>query len=297
MSSRRAIVASLLSVVAGGLAAGCAAPQFLPPAETRTALQKVNARFAALDGPLYGEGLISVRFRDDTGRTQQAIAQPATLIFEAPRCLYLDVKSALAGTFARLGANDERYWLWVDSPDLRKLYWGTWDALAEGRSRPLPVPPDQLLDSLLLRPLPERLGYSVRALGWKTLAGVELVYLLEDDLGWPYQRRVVRIPSGAAGEPSEIVDYDAQGRVVLNATLRGYRPLGDGTAAGWRYAHSYVLTWPTLDAEIRLDLSALKRRTNDLPFCDFPRRFNGEIELLDEPASAPEPEDSAEAEA
>lgn len=280
---RRASTLSLIALVfVYSFGAGCATPKLMSPAQTRAALGALNARYAALDGAVYGEGLISVRFRDEMGRTQQAIAQPTTLIFEAPRCLYLDVKSSIAGTFARLGANDERYWLWVDSPDMRKLYWGTWDALAAGRARSLPVPPDQLLDALLLRPHPDRLPGSVRATGWETLSGVDLVFLAEDSLGWPYERRVLRIPQPPIGEPSEIVDYDAEGRELLRATLRAYRPMADGTTAAWRYAHSYVLSWPTLGAEIRLDLNSLKRRTNDLPFCDFPRRFNGQIEALDE---------------
>jgi hypothetical protein len=40
--------------------------------------------------------------------------------------------------------------------------------------------------------------------------------------------------------------------------------------------------WELDQAEMRLDLDEVRCRTKDVPFCDLPERWEGEVESLDE---------------
>ena len=72
-----------------------------------------------------------------------------------PRRLRFDIKHTLAGSVARVGSNNERYWLWIE-PEVSTMWWGEWRYVDQGRGGgSLPLRPNQVLDALMMRPLPE----------------------------------------------------------------------------------------------------------------------------------------------
>jgi len=267
--------------------AGCYRVDVRPPAEARRVIERINSNLARIEAAVYGRpALVSFRFRDDEGRVHRFLAQPATLIFRPPRCLYFDIKNSLSGSVARLGSNEERYWLWVDVPEMRRMWWGTWDALLSGRAQRMVVPPDLLLDALMMRPLTvagedELPPMLVEAAGRRRLWFQHL-----DERGWPFVAREIVLGRWPRDLPVEIIDRLSDGRVAMRARLYDYRPVGGSSGA--LTPRRYVVVWPIMDAELRLDLLDARYRTKDTPFCEFPRRFRGEVVPLDVPAAPPE---------
>jgi len=254
-----------------------------PPRDARQALERINANLAKIHGALYCKALTSFRFRDQNGRDRRFIAQPATVIFERPRCLYFDIKHGLGGSVARIGSNDEQYWLWIDTPETRKLWHGQWDLLRAGRARELAIPPDQLLDALLLRPLPDELPGTTKPLLLKDGDAPRLLYPAAGRDGWPYVKRELRLDPRPPYMPLEIIDRLADGRVAMRAYLKSYRPVAGTGREGPQTARRYVVYWEVDQAEMRLDFSDVRYRTKETPFCEFPYAWDGDIESLDKP--------------
>jgi hypothetical protein len=267
---------------------GTGGVQPVPPRDAREAMQRIDDNLAKIEGALSCKATSSFRFRDANGTDRRYIGHPATVIFETPRCLYFDIKNALAGSVARIGSNEQRYWLWIDTPESRTLWYGTWQALEEGRARPLAIPPDQLLDALLLRPLPEELPDGLKPLLEVDDDEHRLLFVALDDEGWPHVQRELILDPRPPYMPLEIIDRVPDGRVAMHAHLSRYERV-KGTGLDGPYTpRKYVIYWELDEAEMRLDLGAVRYRTKDVPFCVFPEEWEGEIEALDEPG-APEP--------
>lgn len=270
------------------LLGGCNGRQIggIPPRDAREALARINANLARIERALYCRATTSFRFRDANGVDRRFLFQPATVIFEAPRCLYFDIKHSLGGSVAHIGSNDEHYWLWVDIPDSRKLWYGTWAALEEGRARRLSVPPNQLLDALMFRPLPERLPDGLRPVLHVAGDDQRLLFLELDSADWPRTRRELVLDPRPPYMPVEIIDRLPDGRVAMHAYLSDYRPVRGSGPDGPYTARRFVVYWELDEAEMRLDLNDVRYRTRDIPFCEFPADWQGEVELLDEPPAA-----------
>jgi hypothetical protein len=281
------IPALLLSVLltgcdgTGGIRTGGIKP--VPPRDAREAMQRINDNLDGIQGALYCPGVVSFRFRDAEGHDRRFLFMDATVIFEAPRCLYFDIKNALAGTVARIGSNDEDYWLWIDTPETRKLWYGTWDALASGSARRSAVPPNQLLDALMMRSLADRMPGTSRPLLQIDGNLHRLVFLGLDDSGWPYAKREFVLDPKPPYMPLEVIDRLPDGRVVMHAYLKGYKPIKGSGSDGPYTPRNYVVYWELDQAEMRLDFSDVRPRTKDVPFCEFPEAWEGETESLDEP--------------
>jgi hypothetical protein len=275
-------------LMAGGLIAGGCAPanlRPLAPVDARDALARINDNFERIRGPLSGSGArISARFRDQDGTTRRFTGYDATLIFGAPRCLYLDIKHPAIGSVARIGSNDRRYWLTIDVDDYRNLMWGTWKALEAGHSRPLTVPPNRLLDTLLLRPLDEQLPRGLPPLLVRVEPGPQqLLFQKRDGFGWPYVARRIILRDSAPFLPAEIIDYQPDGNVAMHAKLSGYARVRDTGPDGPYTARRYEMDFSLEDAEMTLDLPEVRYRTKDYPFCEFPDEWVGPSDYLDEP--------------
>lgn len=273
----------LCLLVAGlSLATGCAngARDWLAPHDARDAMERIDENYARIRGPLTASAVVSARFRDASGRTRRFVGQSATIIFESPRCLYFDIKSP-AGSVARIGANDERYWLWIDMPDVRKLWWGTWEALEDGRATPLPVPPNDLLDALLLRTVPHRLHAGTPPLLKVDVGGRRLHFHRLDARGWPYVAREMVLDRSPPHLVREIIDRDEDGQVRMHAVVSSYRRVDDAGPDAPYTPRRYVVRWPAEDAEMRLDLRTVQYYTRPLPICDFPSGWRFESESLD----------------
>lgn len=281
--SAHLVLAALVGLLA--LLTGCPdANRGIAPQSAREAMQRIEENYQRIAGPLQCDATVSFSFVDDDGAKRRFIGHPSTIIFNAPRCLYIDVKSAIGGSVARIGSNDDRYWLWFDANDTRKLFWGTWQALDEGRARKLPLPPDQLLDVLMLRALPDCVGAGLRPLLRFEGAEQRLLFVQVDDDGWPTLQREVRLDPNPPYLPLRITDRDAAGRIVMNADISDYRIVEGAGKTPYLIARRFVIDWPLGDATLRIDLGRVRLRTTPLTgVCDFPTGWKGEIEPLDGP--------------
>lgn len=253
-----------------GVLCGCngAAVEAIPPRDVGEALRRVNENFARLEQPLLcRSALVSFSYRDPSGQVRRYIAQPAALIYRAPRCLYFDIKS-IGGSVARVGSNDERYWLWVE-PEVSTMWWGTW-ADAGGAPPPeLPLPPDQLFDALMLRPLTAELPDSLAALLRLRGDDHRLIYVRVADDGRTSVAREIVLSPKFPYLPTQIADWDADGQPTMRAELGDYKRVGP---EGPYTARHFVIRWPANAAELRLDLPSAVLRPDQPEFCDFPMR-------------------------
>lgn len=271
-------------------ACGCppAARERAPaPRSAEEAIERVNANVARLRETLQAPALVSFSYTDDAGVVRRFIGHDAMLVYRPPRCLIFQVRS-LAGTVAEFGSNDERYWVWIES-DVRTLWHGRWSRAGEPAARRLPVPPSDLLDALMLRPLPRRLGDGPAAM--LRVDGDDhrllLVRLVDADAarGW----REIRLAPAPPFLPLEVVDRLADGRVLMHAEIGAYRPVG---LNGPLTPRRYVVRWPLDGAELRLDVADGARFRPGLEaFCEFPASWTGKIEPIDEsPDQVPTPQ-------
>ena len=256
--------------------AGCVdTREKIAPQNEREALARVNQNLAGIDQPLQYKALASFRFRDANGRDRRFIGHEAALIFAPPQYLRFDVRS-LAGVVAQFGSNDERYWVWIE-PELEKLWWGYWDRI--DATEQLILPPDDLLDVLMLRPLPSALSGGLRPLLRKTGDEHQLLFIRLGEDGQPCGLREIRLDPYQPYQPLEIIDRLPDGRVQMQAYLSKYRRIsGDGPYT----ARKYVVYWPLDKSELRLDVTrAVFRPELPLEVFAFPSEWPGEVEQLD----------------
>lgn len=249
----------------------------VPPRDVAEALERVNSSVHTDDVALYCTGLVTIRFRDSNQTQRRFFAQPMTLIYRPERCLYMNIKSSLAGSLARIGSNDERYWLCVDDVDFRKMWWGVWSEAAHAREEDIPVPPDDLFDALMLRRLsPTSIG------GVSPYIRIEnddhrLIYVRIDEHRNTVGVREIVLDPAAPYLPREIIDRSPDGEVLMRAALSGWRTITGSRS--WT-ARRYVIEWPFRDAELRIDIDSAKLRPDQPPFCEFPRDWNGPQQRL-----------------
>lgn len=258
--------------------AGCPRPpQAIEPRDAREALSRVNDNLARIDQPLQYKALASFRFRDADGRDRRFLMHEASLVFAPVRDLLFDVRS-LVGVVAQFGSNDERYWVWIE-PEVRKLWYGNWDRLEDGRRCRLPLPPDDLLDVLLLRPLPAVLDGGLRPLLRKVDGDHRLLFVRLGADGQPNGLREILLDRCEPYQPREIIDRLPDGQVQMHAYLARYRRVGDD---GPLTPRKYIVYWPLDKAEMRLDVTRARFRP-DLPpeVFEFPAEWQGDMERVD----------------
>lgn len=256
---------------------GCHGSEGLAPIDRREALSRVNDNLAEIDRPLQYTALLSFSFRDEDGKMHRYLGQESSLLFSPPGNLRVDVRSPL-GAVAQFGANAERYWLWVD-PELHKLWWGTWNNAAAAVTRRLPVPPNELFDALMLRPLPEMLEGDVLPVLRVVGDDQRLIYVRLGPDRQPSSYREIRLDPKPPYQPREIIDRRPDGAIVMHAQLDDYRELWtDGAITPRRF----VVAWPEREAELRMDVLRARPRP-DLPedVFSFPDGWEGQIECID----------------
>lgn len=235
------------------------------------ALRRINDNLARISDKVECRALVSFRFRDAQGQLRQFRGHEATLRFRPPQCLRFDVRG-LAGVIAQFGSNDDRYWVWVE-PEMNKLWWGSWGRPSQAAGLHMPVPPQRLLDGLMLRELPATLEDQppeLRRDGGTT----RLVYYRADG----GKSRELRLTAGT-GMPFEINEYDAHGDVVMRAKMQDYQRIG---ARGPLLPRRYLVEWPASEGYMDLKIRSADFRPT-LPdwFCEFPERWSGSVESLD----------------
>lgn len=266
----------------------CTPRASVPPVDVYQALERVNTNLSQVDEPLYYKARVRFSFRDNEGRKRHLPGSDARVIFSQPNHLLFDIKG-LTGVIAQLGSNAERYWFWVE-PEVNKLWWGTWTAEAGPQSAELPVPPDQLLDALMLRPLPTDPSAGLMPALRVEGTDYRLLYTFTDALGNVVAWREIKLDRYAPYQPVEIVDRlpaGDEGGVLMRASLGTYKRVGgDGPYT----ARHYDIRWPQNDARMVVDIGkALFRPELPESIFAFPEQFPGTMERIDAPrASAAE---------
>jgi hypothetical protein len=266
---------------------GCPPPAGQAPTSRREALERVNTNLETIRQPLQCSAYVSFRFRDDAAKERVFLGHEARLIFQPPQSLLFDALS-LAGTVARFGSDSDHYWVWIDVPDLRKLWWGRWQRVRLGSDQKLPIPPNELFDALLLRPLPESLEGGQLPLLRVVGTDHRLIFVRLGTGGQPLGVREIRLEPRPPYMPVEIIDRSPEGHVDMHAELSSYQRIGsDGPYTPRRY----VVKWPSSDgdlrAEMRLDIITAKFRP-PLPAEQFelPTAWQGQVEEIDAPPKA-----------
>jgi hypothetical protein len=271
-------------------AIGCPPHQTcIAPRSPEEALARVNDNAGQIAQPLQYSGLVSFRFRDADNRERAFYAYDARLFYAGPNKLLFDVL-ALSGKVAEFGSDGQQYWVSIE-PEIHKLWYGTWAALERGTPRRLPLPPGDLLDVLMVRPLPAALAGGLQPLlrtaDWDARLKVDkdqrLLFVRLDADGQPAGWREIRLDPCPPYQPLEIIDRLPNGEVQMHAVLGKYERVGGGPLT----PRHYVVRWPRDDAEMRLDVTRAVFRP-DLPddVFEFPEGWQGERENLDEPASS-----------
>ncbi|MBK9126550.1 MAG: hypothetical protein IPM13_01975 [Phycisphaerales bacterium] len=248
------------------------------PVTRREALDRVNENLARIDQPLQCKALVSFSFRDEDGRQRRYLGQEAALFFARPRLLRFDVRSPVAGVIAQFGSTEQRYWLWIE-PELQTLWWGDWRRAGQSTQRKLPVPPNQLLDALMLRPLPETLDGRLRPTLRVEPGDTRLVFTRLGADRQPAGVREIRLDARPPYQPIEVIDRSAEGEIVMHARLFDYRPIQDSNAYTPR---RYEVRWPASDAELKLDITrAVFRPDLTEAVFQFPATWAGRVERID----------------
>ena len=252
-------------------AVGCTAcPKItpVPPRDAREALRRVSDNLEVLGRiALRADALVTFKFRDADGRRHSYPLQDATLIFRSPRRLRFDIKHTLAGSVARVGSNDEQYWLWVE-PEISTMWWGEWRYVDRDKGGgSLPLRPNQVLDALMMRPLPEKIGDGLPPLLHINGDDHRLLYVRLDWEGWPFVVQEVALDPCPPYQPIGLIVRRSDGSEVMQVELGNYRKLGGD---GPYVAHRYVIEWPQDGAELRIDLHGVRLNPEQVPFYDFP---------------------------
>ncbi|MFH1746482.1 MAG: hypothetical protein ABIG44_05490 [Planctomycetota bacterium] len=248
----------------------------IAPADERQALQRVNDNLAKIEQPLQYQATVSFRFRDANGTDRRFIGHAASLVFYQPRSLRFDIRS-LAGEVAQFGSVEDRYWLWIE-PEVRKLWWGYWEMLEQANGHQLAVPPDDLLDALMLRPLPATLTGNLKPLLRLEDDDHRLLFVRLGADGQPSGVREIRLDPSEPYQPLEIVDRLPDGRVQMHAHLSSYKRIGED---GPFTARRYEVYWPLDRAEMRLDVKRAQFRPELRGVIEFPANWQGDVEQLD----------------
>ena len=244
-------------------------------ADVEEALRRINDNLRRLEQKVEADATVTFRFRDQDQKLRQFVGHEATLRFVLPQCLRFDVRG-LTGVIAQFGSNDDRYWVWVE-PELNRLWWGSWSAVTTEAESRIPVPPQRLLDALMLRPVPTTQMNGARPALERYGNGQRVVYRRDDGTAY----REMRLEQNTSALPYEIIDTAGDGRTVLmRAKLMKYKRIG---TMGPLIPHHYEVEWPENQATMQLKIDSVRFKPT-LPdwICEFPERWNGASECLDE---------------
>lgn len=242
----------------------------VPVESSQAALERINGNLRWINEKLEMQAQVSFRFRDSNGQVRRFLNHDAVLRFKEPQCLRFDIRG-LTGVLAQFGSNEDRYWVWVE-PELNTMWWGWWETAEEIDASLMPVPPQRLLDGLMLRELPIALDDAPPDLR-RDRRGTFLIYTRADG---SHARELML---GADGMPIEIWERDWNGELVMHARLSDYERISE---RGPLLPRRYVVEWPMSDGFMDLRIRSAKFRPT-LPdwFCEFPEKWTGRVETLD----------------
>lgn len=284
----RGALALLVVLLSLSLLTGCpngARTVGLAPRTVDEAVARVNANFAGYRETLSCNGLVTFSFREADGTQRTFSLNEARLFYRQPQSVRFSVQT-LQGETAQVGSNDERYWVWVDT-EPRRMWWGTWERVSEIDPNALPIPPGDLLDAMLLRPLPETLQGGLDPMLRVEENDHRLIYVRLDGDGRVAGYRELRLQPAPPYLPVEIVDRSRDGVVLMRAALDRYEPVDGGPLL----ARRYEVEWPGSQSRFELELLGAKFRENLEPemFSSFPANWKHQQIRLDPPPARPTP--------
>lgn len=283
---RRAALAPPAALLALALLTGCPGggrTVGLAPRTVSEAVERINANFAGYDETLSCSGLATFSFREADGTQRTFSLQDSRLFYRQPQYVRFSVKS-LQGETVQVGSNDERYWVWVDT-EPRRMWWGSWARIGQVDPNALPIPPGDLLDAMLLRPLPETLRGGLDPMLRVDGDDHRLIYVRLDGEGRVSGYRELRLKTSPPYLPVEIVDRSRDGVVLMRAALDRYEPVDGGPLL----ARRYKVEWPVSQSRFELELLTARFREDFGPemFSTFPSNWKHEQIRLDPPPAVP----------
>ena len=190
------------------------------------------------------------------------------LLYAKPQELRLVGMKVGMGTVFEIGSNARDYWLKVDLPDQRKLWWGRYKNLGKACAQEMPIPPDLILEVLAVPDLNTDL--TVQPVPTMRFNREEDAYVLIWNVRapdrWLAQREVWY--DRQTLQPRRVLLYDANGRVVLRAELGEFRRVEVGGVAEERrpwVATNYRLRFPEQDSSMRIELRDVKLQNRGKP--------------------------------
>jgi hypothetical protein len=211
---------------------------------------------------------VRVQFTDDNGKRHDEKLDGGNLLYrQQPRSLRLDGNKLVIGNVMQLGSNQDVYWLAIkEGPDT--AWWGRQKNVGKKCSQPIPIQPAMLMEVLGITsfntnfadpPMPvmrfnnDRDVYSFI---WVAPAGDRFVATREV---W-YDR--------TTKDPTLVVLYGSEGRVILRAYLTNHKPVEIENAPRdqWpRVATEYDLFFPETGAKLILRLGQVKLKNKGAP--------------------------------
>lgn len=238
-----------------GAISGCPPPQPArpptPPRDSAEIVSLINDNNRRIDRPLYSPAVrVAAHFRDERGRPHD-FNFDGTLLVRKPRELRLDLRHPLGEPVMGVGSNDDDFWAWV-KPELSTFWWGRHRHVGKTCADPIPLRPEQLLETLGIHVLPTG---DAELVGPARMYGNEfdrLLYLRRDEDGRFRLDREYWIERRPPHLVRVILFRDAYGRRAVNAWLGDYRPAWDG---GPLVAHEVSVFWPEDDGRLSMSVS------------------------------------------
>jgi hypothetical protein len=239
------------------LTARSAPPSVLPPDATiEEIVDHLNINIERLDGWKATDVRISVHQK----RPLPSIKLSSTISVERPRNFRL---TASLGSQRQvdLGANDEKFWLWMSRGEPAVFTCRHEDVGNALRELPIPIQPDWLVETLGVVPLD-----GTHLVLHRSETDANIVSLISDEYS-PQGRpvRKVVVVDLYRGVIREYVLYDSRGAVMARAVLSDHRT---DAASGVTLPHRIDLEWPHEDQRLTLDI-----RHFDVNPPHFPRQM------------------------
>lgn len=281
------------------LATGCQAPA--PFRNAKDAVEFLRQSAPPVDQTIDLRGTTQLTVPDARGLRFPIGGLQSRVLMQSPSYLFFDLEDAFGTTVARIGSNEDRYWVELHGAE-QKLAWGYWDSRESTRLEELPVEPRQLLEGLLLackaRDLSSGPWPPVMLPTPERRFARSLVYFTADERGWPHVERAAIVdqtfPFTDPYRVQEIQQFDRSGRVTMRIRVSDERAalLGESPSRA-RIPARIDITWPLEGARLifTADAGSDAIRIRSLPVEQvyaFPSGWTGTVESLDARSRGPQ---------
>jgi hypothetical protein len=185
----------------------------------------------------------------------------AMIAVESPRNFRLMV-SSIAGNEADLGSNSERFWFWIRRNEQKNVFTARHDQMHRAKQRlQIPFETDWLMEVLGVIPIDENIVTLVPALEGQPYHQLVADYLSSDG------RRVRRVidVDRTFGYVRRHSLYDANERLIAQATLEKQQRHDIGEGAAVILPHEIHLSWPPAGLKLTLRIGQVEINPTSIP--------------------------------